>query len=415
MTATLGPTDHAKLSPSGAHRWMNCPGSVEAEAPFPDSSSKYADEGTAAHHYAAVCLEQGIDAEALLIPGRYFTTENAPPECLDWPLTADMAEHVQTYLDYVRGVWMFCDETWIERNEAIDPLLATLPDPTVGQGTSDAGGVDYAAATLHVSDLKFGRGVLVEVEENEQFRLYALGAYSALTHEQRMKIKTATYHVVQPRADHDDGPCRTWSEPMHELLLWAQRTFAPAAASAMRPGAPRLAGDHCKFCKAKGTCAEFRGVAIEKMPFTFEDIGNKVAMPVLPDQTALTPERVSEVYFALDQFEEWIKAFRAFVFAELEAGREVPGVALKRKRTNRNWMDEAMVAEFYDHAPSIFQEPKVLSPAQMEKLAKKHGMEFPEHLVVKSEGDLTLCAADDKGALSTPPIAANRFTFEELP
>jgi hypothetical protein len=43
---------HAKLGPSGAHRWMSCPGSIVLEEDVPDRSSVYADEGTAAHMLA---------------------------------------------------------------------------------------------------------------------------------------------------------------------------------------------------------------------------------------------------------------------------------------------------------------------------------------------------------------------------
>lgn len=53
---------HAKLSPSGASRWMNCAGAPNAEAGIPDTASSYAEEGTAAHELAAVCLETDTDA-----------------------------------------------------------------------------------------------------------------------------------------------------------------------------------------------------------------------------------------------------------------------------------------------------------------------------------------------------------------
>lgn len=47
---------HARLSPSGAKRWMACSGSITLSEPFPDESSSFADDGTACHAVAAECL-----------------------------------------------------------------------------------------------------------------------------------------------------------------------------------------------------------------------------------------------------------------------------------------------------------------------------------------------------------------------
>ena len=43
------PDIHAKLSASGAKKWLNCPASVTLESRFPDTGSVYAAEGTTAH------------------------------------------------------------------------------------------------------------------------------------------------------------------------------------------------------------------------------------------------------------------------------------------------------------------------------------------------------------------------------
>ena len=43
------PDKHAKLSASGAKKWLNCPLSVTLENSFPDESSPYAKAGTPAH------------------------------------------------------------------------------------------------------------------------------------------------------------------------------------------------------------------------------------------------------------------------------------------------------------------------------------------------------------------------------
>ena len=49
---------HAKLSASGSHRWILCPGSVKAEEKFPDIRNKYTEEGVLAHEIAAAILNK---------------------------------------------------------------------------------------------------------------------------------------------------------------------------------------------------------------------------------------------------------------------------------------------------------------------------------------------------------------------
>ncbi|WP_143277398.1 DUF2800 domain-containing protein [Bordetella genomosp. 9] len=87
---------HATLSPSSADRWSTCFASVQLEAPFPDTSSDYADEGTAAHAVAEMALSEGKDAAAY-IGRRIAVSKSKTVEC-----TPDMATDVQKYVDYVR-------------------------------------------------------------------------------------------------------------------------------------------------------------------------------------------------------------------------------------------------------------------------------------------------------------------------
>ena len=51
------PGQHALLSPSAAHRWLNCTAAPRLEAGQPDSGSDYAREGTLAHAYCAKHLK----------------------------------------------------------------------------------------------------------------------------------------------------------------------------------------------------------------------------------------------------------------------------------------------------------------------------------------------------------------------
>lgn len=50
------PETHARLSASGAHRWMACTPSVALEERFPDKGSEYAAEGTLAHSMAELII-----------------------------------------------------------------------------------------------------------------------------------------------------------------------------------------------------------------------------------------------------------------------------------------------------------------------------------------------------------------------
>lgn len=151
---------HAKLSPSSASRWMTCPGSVAMSEGIADKSSSHADEGTAAHEMAERILlgELGTDLIGL-------KAENGVA------FTAAMLEGVMVYVDMVRDLVKSTGGTlYVEQKLSIEHLTG---EPGA-KGTSDC--VIDAGDELIVGDLKFGMGVRVDADDNEQLMIYALAA-----------------------------------------------------------------------------------------------------------------------------------------------------------------------------------------------------------------------------------------------
>jgi hypothetical protein len=188
---------HSRFSASGSAKWFLCAGSIEAESGLPNKSSIYADEGTAAHELAEICLTMGERASSWV--GKQLPDNNAVT------VTQEMADYVQVYVDYVKSKkGMVLVEQYVDFSHV-------APD---GFGTCDA--LVMGNDTLHVIDLKYGKGVRVDAENNTQALLYAIGAIS---NHSWMAFKTIVITIVQPRLDH----ISEWTLSINEVNAWAER------------------------------------------------------------------------------------------------------------------------------------------------------------------------------------------------
>ena len=66
-------SDHALLSPSSAHRWLNCPLAPRLEATLPEKPSEYAHEGTVAHSVCEIAAKKKFK---VYYPELEFCTDN---------------------------------------------------------------------------------------------------------------------------------------------------------------------------------------------------------------------------------------------------------------------------------------------------------------------------------------------------
>lgn len=426
MSEAHAARDHALLAPSAAHRWLACPGSVALEDRFPRSSSAAANEGTAAHELGAWALLMAREPSDMLgrvidINGenhhlKFLVAGSPIVDNTRWPVTAEMVEAVDTYVSHVRSLG---GARSIEQKLHMSEIHAEL------WGTGDALVYIAETKTLHVCDFKYGRGVEVEAEGNPQLLAYASGAITRLSNVG--PVETVVMTIVQPRIG---PPIKTWTLPKADLDLAeaelargadrAMEAFekyvpdarTPAMQSAMGGWAKAYlaAGEHCRFCKAGATCSMRAEKALLDAQAEFAADG---AM-TLPGPADMTPERLADLLGKARQIQHWVNAVEEHAHAEATAGRVPPGFKLVAKRATRNWTDEA---SFIAAAPvmltiapaEMYADPKLLSPAQLEKKLPKDERDMLSAFVTSASSGTNLVPVDDKRPPSRPS-AADEFT-----
>lgn len=265
-------SDHAKLSPSGAHRWMACPGSLALESGLPDTSSAFADEGTLAHALAGCCLEAEHDA-ALFVGGQFGYKDHGSEKKVI--IEKEMADFVQVYIDRIRE-YAQGNELMVEQRLEFS-CYVDVPDQF---GTSDA--VILAGDEIQVHDLKYGRGVKVDADNNEQLMLYALGALD--TFGPLGDFKRIRMVIHQPRLQH----LSEWDCSVEDLLAFAERAKYAAQAAMAGDGDLVPGESQCRFCKAKGTCPALRDQVLETVAGDFVDLTKgEIAVSIVDAETLL--------------------------------------------------------------------------------------------------------------------------------
>lgn len=298
---------HAKLSASGSHRWILCPGSVQAESGLPETSSKYADEGILAHKVAAAILAPG----AIQDKNELVEISNVPEE---------MRKNVLIYTDYVQNLFTSNKNTshvelHVEKKVNFSHIVPG------GFGTADAliYSIEDNKLTVHIVDLKYGQGVKEQAKDNTQLILYALGATRELTFDPYQVV----LHIVQPRINNIDSTTLESSE----LSRW--KTFLrEKALAALAEDAPRVPSmTACRWCKASNNCdAIFQFTVqntIDKMKHTLSNIEEKL---ILDNSKLIT---------------KFVKDIEQKVYSQLEMGEPFPGYKLVAGKSVRKLYDDA--------------------------------------------------------------------------
>lgn len=370
--------DHAVLSASGSHRWLNCTPSARLELEFENTGSEAAREGTAAHALCEHKLKRALHMRSRRPVSDYDSDEME--ECTD--------AYVDFVMEQYEAAKQVCEDPVILIEQRLD-FSCYVPD---GFGTGDC--LIISDDRLHIIDFKYGMGVLVEAEDNPQMKLYALGAlavYDAL-----YDIREVSMTIFQPRREN----VSTWTIPVEDLKAWAENELKPRAKMAYDGEGEYLPGEWCTFCRAAVRC---RARAEEKLKLAQTEF----RMPPL-----LTDAEIEDILAVLPDLTKWANEITAYALdTALNHGKEWIGFKVVQGRSVRKYRDEAAIAEAAKEAgyKDIYRQSLIPLTEMQRLMGKDRFEEILGGLITKAPGRPTLVPKSDRRPAMNVSNAINEF------
>lgn len=369
---------HAVLSASSSHRWTKCTPAARLELEFDDTESSAAAEGTATHALAEHKLRRALKMRS--------KKPISPFDC------DEMDEYTDAYVDFV------LEQLELAKQSCSDPLVLIeqhldfskyVPD---GFGTGDC--ILISDKALHIIDLKYGMGILVNAERNSQMMLYSLGALEI--YDSLYDIDEVSMTVFQPRRDN----VSTWTIPVDDLRDWAENELRIKAELAFKGEGEYCPGDWCTFCRAAVRC---RARAEEKL---------KLAQSEFRLPPLLSDAEIEEVLGKLSDITKWANDLLAYATdAAVNHGKAWSGYKVVAGRSVRKFKDEDAVAEVakVNGYKDIYRQ-SLITLTEFEKLMGKAKFnEVLGDLVYKPPGKPTLVPVSDKRPAINVSNATNDF------
>lgn len=378
-------SDHAVLSASGAHRWLNCLPSARLELEFANNESSAAAKGTAAHALCEHKLKKALHMRSKRPVSVYNSDE--------------MEEHSDAYVEFVM------EQLELAKQSCTDPLILIeqrldfscyVPQ---GFGTGDC--IIIADKKLHIIDFKYGMGVLVDAVDNPQMKLYALGALEI--YDSLYDIEEVSMTIFQPRREN----VSTWTIRVEDLKDWAEKELKPKAKKAYDGEGEYLPGEWCTFCRAAVKC---RARAEEKL---------KLAQSEFKLPPLLTDSEIEEVLSKLSDLTKWANEIIAYATdAAVNHGKEWHGFKVVEGRSVRKYKDEDAVAEVAkaNGYKDIYRQSLITLTEMQKLMGKKKFEQILGGLIHKPPGKPTLVPLSDKRPAMNISNVKNEFNeiTEEL-
>ena len=364
---------HALLSPSAAHRWINCAAAPRLEEGIEDKGSDYAAEGTLAHAYCAKKLKEYI--------GLPTDGEQEEIAALNEPYhTGEMDEYTDTYKVIVLEKYNAARAATPDAQLLVETRLDFTDYIPEAFGTADA--IIIADGVMEVIDFKYGKGVKVSAEANQQMMIYALGAYTRFAFEYRIERVRMT--IVQPRIDN----LSEYELSVSELMRWTDETLRPAAIAAYKGDGPQNPGEWCRFCKVKNQC---RALANQCTQLA-EDYAYKILT---------TEELAIDILPRLTTVKTWLASIEDYALQQALNGVKLPGWKIVEGRSVRKITDQEAAASALNKAgyktTEIYKPRELKTITELEKMVgKKQFASICGEYIEKPQGKPTLAPESDK-------------------
>lgn len=357
--------EHAILSASSAHRWLTCPPLPQLERFFENKTSEVAHEGTIAHALAEHKVRKLIGEK----------TRKPKSKLID----TDMEQYTDDYASYI--------------NEQLQAIKQTTRDPIVlveqrldfsnyvpdGFGTGDC--LIIADKTLHIIDLKYGHGVLVNAENNPQMMLYALGALNVF--DALYDIEEVSMTIFQPRKYN----VSTCVKSVKELKDWAESELKDKAELAFKGEGVVQYGPWCQFSNCNALIRARK------------DYHDKLTCFQLCSPHLLTDAELEEVLEHVDDLVKWATEVKEYATkVALETDKEWTNFKLVEGRSVRKFTDEEKVAEVCkaNGYTDIYRNSLITLTDMQKLMGREQFNTLLGNLVYKPEGKPTLVPRSDK-------------------
>ena len=362
---------HAVLGPSSAKRWLACTPSARFEEQFPNVETVFAAEGTLAHAISETILRARL---GIITDEQYADSMIAYEAHALYSL--EMLTHAEQYADFCMYDAEDGDICAVETRLDIS---SHVPE---GFGTGDFMRVHVIKKVLKFKDLKYGKGVAVSAVENEQLKIYAIGALNWYGWLYDIEIETVEVSIYQPRINNNS----TWGISVKELMHWADTILRPQAELAFKGEGQYVPGDHCKFCRARVRCQALADHNLDLFKHELK----------LHDQ--LSDVALLEIVKKGGLLAAWYKDIEEYVLSEAVKGKKWEGMKLVEGKSNRVFVSTALTEEklLKEGHTDIYTPVELLGVTALKKaLGAKAFRELVEPDLRKPAGKPTLVSVDD--------------------